>query len=118
MDTLITAANAGALATLILGILGLLAPAKAARFVSISPEGANGMSEIRATYGGLFVALGAWCLTSQSYVVFTVAGVAWIGAAAGRVFSMFIDKNGDVRNLGGVVLELVIGLLLLSPNIH
>lgn len=117
MGTMIMAANAGAIATLMLGFLGLLLPGKAATFVGISPTGANGLSEIRATYGGLFIAIGAWCLISQSTVVFTVAGVAWLGAAAGRLTSVIMDKNRDARNLGGVAMELGIGLLLLAPNI-
>jgi len=43
--------------TLGLGLLGLLRPAAAAAFTSIEPKGPMGVSEIRATCGGLFAAL-------------------------------------------------------------
>lgn len=117
MNSMILAANIGAIATLLLGMFGLIAPRRAAAFTSIAPLGANGLSELRATYGGLFVALGAWCLLSQSVVVFTVLGVAWSGAALGRLVSVIIDGNRDQRNLGGLLMELVLGLLMLTQHI-
>lgn len=43
--------------TLGLGLVGLLRPSAAAAFTGIEPKGAMGVSEIRATYGGLFAAL-------------------------------------------------------------
>jgi hypothetical protein len=49
--------NIGAAITLALGILGLLSPASAAKLVGIQPDGVLGVSEIRATYGGLFIGL-------------------------------------------------------------
>ena len=110
------AANAGATATLLLGCLGLFAPARAATFTSISPIGRTGVSEIRATYGGLFAALGLACLITQSTPVFTTAGTAWVGAAAGRLWSVAIDGNHEPKNLGGIAFELAIGLLLLAPT--
>jgi len=110
------AANLGALATALLGGLGLFAPMRAARFTSMAPVGATGVSEIRATYGGLFAALGVGCLISQSEAFFTVVGIAWVGAACGRAWSVAVDRNTAPDNLGGIVFELAIGLLLLAPR--
>jgi Domain of unknown function (DUF4345) len=112
MDTGLVAANIGAAATLVLGIFGLSAPTKAAEFTSISPVGPNGTSEIRATYGGLFLAMGLLCLLLQSEMVFLTVAAAWIGAAAGRIWSVAIDRNVSAKNLGGVLFESVIGCLL------
>lgn len=117
METSLIAANVGALATTGLGAMGLLAPERAASFTSIAPVGPNGRSEIRATYGGLFAAMGGWCLLSQSPALFAAAGVAWLGAAAGRTASVMLDGNHDVRNLGGVVFEAAIGALLLAGSL-
>ena len=111
----LVACNLGAFVTALMGAFGLLAPRRAAEFISIKPVGDNGISEIRATYGGLFLALGVLCLVSQSPTIFIAAGVAWVGAACGRLFSIFLDKNNDARNFGGLCLELVVGLLLLAP---
>ncbi len=115
MEPQTLSANLGSVATLLLGCLGLFSPSRAAAFTSLSPVGRTGVSEIRATYGGLFAALGLACLVLQSTAVFSTAGIAWVGAAAGRAWSVLIDRNRDPKNLGGVVFELVLGLLLLAP---
>lgn len=117
MELLTVSANLGSIATLLLGCLGLFFPLRAADFTSITPIGATGVSEIRATYGGLFAALGLGCLTLQSVAVFSTAGLAWVGAAAGRTWSAVIDGNREPKNLGGIAFELIIGLLLMAPRL-
>jgi len=109
--------NAGALATLALGVLGLCFPARASAFVSLQPVGLLGTSELRATFGGLFAALGLTCLVSQLPAVFATAGIAWIGAAAGRTVSVVLDASRSARNLGGIAFELAIGLPLLASGL-
>jgi hypothetical protein len=115
VDPSIIAANLGALATVGLGGLGLFAPAKAAALTSISAVGPNGRSEIRATYGGLFAAMGLSCLLVQAEAVFRTAGAAWIGAAIGRAWSVVVDRNFSLKNFGGLLFESLIGLLLTAP---
>lgn len=110
-------ANIGASICCGLGAMGLFAPARAAAFTSIAPTGLLGVSEVRATYGGLFAALGLTCLALQSQLAFCVAGLAWLGAAAGRGFSVLIDRHWAAKNLGGIVFEGAIGLLLLAPTL-
>lgn len=107
--------NLGALATLALGLLGLLRPRAAAGFAGVEPRGRMGLSEIRATYGGLFAALGAFALLAQDMVSFTMLGGAWVAAAAARLVSTFWDDAREPRNYGGVLFEGAIGLLLLFP---
>lgn len=109
------AANLSALVTLGMGGLGLFAPDRAAAFTRIAPLGVDGRSEIRATYGGLFAALGLVCLAAQSDAVFLTAGIAWLGAAAGRLVSVAMDRNHGARNLGAVAFEALIGMPLLLP---
>lgn len=116
METATVVRSLGAAATLGLGLLGLLRPHAAAKFTSLSPVGALGVSEIRATYGGLFVALGGLALLSQEPAAFLVAGVAWAGAAAGRLYSVFVDENRAAKNLGGVAFEGLLAILLLFPS--
>ena len=115
MDPSLMIANLGACLTLGLGLLGLFAPAKAAALTSLAPVGPNGRSEIRATYGGLFAAMGLSCLAAQAEGVFLTVGVAWIGAAIGRSWSVVVDQNFSPKNLGGVAFECLIGLLLTAP---
>jgi hypothetical protein len=107
-------ANLGALATLLLGLLGLFRPRMAARLISIVPEGKLGLSEVRATYGGLFTALAVVCLMAQRPTVFLSAAAAWLGAGCARIFSLMVDQSYSPKNLGGILLELIIGGLLLA----
>jgi hypothetical protein len=104
--------NAAALITAVLGLMGLLLPGKAAQLTSIRPEGLLGTSEIRATYGGFFLALGVYALYAQADVVFAVAGVAWLGAAGGRLLSVVMDRSVSSKNLAAVVFEAAMGGML------
>ncbi len=106
--------NAGALITAGLGVVGLVRPSAASAFTSLEPRGKIGVSEIRATYGGFFLALGAWALYTQSPTAFTVVGIAWLGAAAGRAVSVVADRSTEAKNFGGIAFEAIIGLLLLA----
>ena len=110
-------ANLGALLTLALGLFGALAPSQAARFVGIQPLGGAGISEVRATYGGLFIAMGVACLVLQAPTAFLLAGLAWCGAGLMRFPSLLLDKGSFPKGLGGAAIELVIGMLLLSGAI-
>jgi Domain of unknown function (DUF4345) len=103
----------GSLITLGLGLLGLVAPTRAASFVHMHPDGLVGISELRATYGGFFTALGALALLRQDPIVFQVLGLAWCGAALGRALSAVVDGSRSATNLGGILFEGGIGALLL-----
>ena len=106
--------SAGALITFVLGLVALVYPNIIAKFVSVKPIGLTGVSEVRATYGGFFVALGWLCLYFQSSIVFLVVGVAWLGAALVRGLSVLLDRNYATKNLAGILFELSIGTLLLA----
>jgi hypothetical protein len=106
---------AGAVVTLALGLLGLVRPDLAARFTSVEPVGLVGRSEVRATYGGLFFALGAAALWSADPLACRVVGLAWAGAAAGRLLSAWLDHSRSPQNLGGVSFEAAVAGLLLAP---
>ena len=105
---------AGAFITAGLGILGLLFPSKVSAFVSLTPDGLMGQSELRATYGGFFLGLGVMAIVLNSYTVYLVMGVAWVAAAAGRLISLLVDGNRQMKNVGGMAFEGIIGLLCLT----
>jgi len=106
--------HAGALITAGLGVMAVVSPASAAAFTSMSPVGKLGVSEIRATYGGFFLALGAYAMWSQHEAAFAAAGIAWAGAALGRLVSVFADRSTEPKNLGGIAFEGAIAGLLLA----
>ncbi|MBU6283932.1 DUF4345 family protein [bacterium] len=97
-----------------LGLNGLLRPAATAEFTSMAPVGRTGVSEIRATYGGLFLALGLFALGTGSPVAFRALGCGWLGAALGRVASIVVDRSREPRNFGAVAFEAAIAALLLA----
>jgi hypothetical protein len=109
----VTLREIGALVTAGLGVMGLVRPHAAASFTSLRPAGTVGVSEIRATYGGLFLALGAFALLSGSSVVYRTLGIAWAGAAAGRIVSVVADGSRSGKNLGGILFEGALALFLL-----
>lgn len=113
MDASFALGNFGAAVTAGLGGMGLLRPSAAAAFTSMAPVGRVGVSEIRATYGGFFLALGGYALLSQEPIAFVAAGLAWLGAAGGRLLSVVVDRSTEAKNLGGIVFEAAIGALLL-----
>lgn len=104
----------GAAATAAMGCLGLLAPKACARLVGLRAANATGFSEFRATYGGLFLMLGLLPMITLSSMAFLVSGLAWAGAGAGRVVSIFADKANEPANLRAVAIELGFACLLLA----
>lgn len=110
-------ANIGGALMLAVGLLGLFRPDLLARLLSISAVGRLGLAEIRGSLGGLFVALALTVLIAQERNIFAVAGVAWLGAAAGRSFSWWRDGSREARNAVAIAAELLLGYLLLAPVI-
>lgn len=106
--------HVGALITLCMGGLGLLRPQLAARLTGLEPRGRLGSSELRATYGGLFAALGAFALLTRDEVAFALVGVAWLGSAAARVGDAFL-LGGDRNVWRAALFEAGMALLLLAP---
>lgn len=105
---------AASLVTLALGLIGLVVPGRVAALVGIRAEDALARSEIRATYGGVFIGLGAACLVMRTPEAFAVAGAAWLFAALARVASLGAERDASGRNLAGVVVEGGLGIALLS----
>jgi hypothetical protein len=106
--------HAGALVTFLLGGLGLVRPQTAARLIGLEPRGRLGASELRATYGGLFAALGLFALLTRDEVAFALIGAGWLGAAAARVGDALL-LGGDRSVWRAAVVEALLALLLLAP---
>jgi hypothetical protein len=106
----------GAGITLALGALGAFAPDAAARLTSIAPVGLPGRSELRATYGGFFLALGAFALFTRDEVAFDMLGAAWFGAAALRLAATAAD-GPSAKAFAAAVFEAGIAILLLFPGL-
>lgn len=105
----------GALLTATLGGLGLLRPTAAARLIGLEPTGRLGRSELRATYGGLFFALGAFALAARDEVAFALLGAAWLGAAGARVADALLVAGADRRVWRAALFDAGVATLLLAP---
>lgn len=82
-----------ALLTLAFGAIGFVAPRYAAKALDLEPtQSTMGLSELRASAGGLFVAMALTCLVTGAGFAYAMLGVAYAGAATGRVISMVVDK--------------------------
>jgi hypothetical protein len=81
--------------------------------IGLSTPSLLGVSEVRATYGGLFIGAGVAVLLSGSTTAATVLGAAWGGAFVGRALSVVIDRSRSKENVAGLVIEAAMAALLL-----
>jgi hypothetical protein len=93
------------------GLLALVKPTAVYGFTGLTAVGARGISEIRAIFGGLFIALGVapFIFGAPAY---TILGVGYLAIAAARLVSIFIDRSTDSSNLISLAIEIVCGVIL------
>lgn len=104
----------GAAVTAIMGGIGLCAPSAAAALVGLEARTPPGRSEFRATYGGLFLALGAAPLILGEPLLYAAAALAWLGAAFGRLISIVIDRVSSTQNWLAAAFESAVGAVLIA----
>jgi len=105
--------NIGSVLSFLLGLMAIFRPSKVENFVSIKSMGKEGVAEIRATYGGFFAGLSLYAMLVQIPEVFIALGFGWLGAAMIRFVTLLWEVT-TWKNLAGVVLESVIGILCIS----
>lgn len=110
---LIILSNIGVSISFILGLLAIISPNKIETFVSIRGIGKEGNSEIRATYGGFFMGISLYAIITQMPVAFAIIGFGWLSASIVRLATLFFGFYSP-KNVGGVIVEGVIGLLCIS----
>lgn len=82
-----------ALLTIGLGLFGFLAPRYTLGALDLRQgDTAMGLSEMRASVGGLFVAVGAVCLITGAPAAYLMLGVVYAGAGLGRALSLIVDR--------------------------
>ena len=82
-----------ALLTIVFGGFAFLAPRYTAGALDLATTTSTmGLSELRAGSGGLFVAMGLWCLITGDAQAYFALGVAYAGAGLGRAVSIALDK--------------------------
>ncbi len=104
-----------ALLTIGFGLFGFLAPAYTAAALDLAPTKSNmGLSEMRASVGGLFVVAGLAALWLGTPTAYAMLGFAFAGAALGRAVSLVLDDPPFTKVIvfGGVELALALWLIL------
>ena len=106
---------AAGLLTIAFGLFGFLAPRYTASVLDLDPTTSTmGLSELRASVGGLFVVAGAAALWIGEPLAYAMIGFAFAGAALGRVVSLIFDAPpvGKVILFGGIEAALAAWLIL------
>ncbi|MCE5257815.1 MAG: DUF4345 family protein [Chloroflexi bacterium] len=101
-----------ALLTIATGVLSLVKPKAIYGFTGLKAEGARGLSEIRAIFGGLFIALGAAPLILGG-TAYQVLGIGYLAIALTRSVSILIDHSRASSNLISLATEIVCGVILI-----
>lgn len=104
-----------ALATAATGLLALVKPTAVYGFTGLTAEGPRGISEIRAIFGGLFIALGIAPLIFGE-PVYRVLGFGYLAIAAVRLVSIMIDRSTASSNLISLAIEIVFGVILIMKD--
>jgi hypothetical protein len=103
----------GAIISMVAGCLGLVWPKQVSRTIGLQIPSRLGTSEVRATYGGLFIGAGLAVTLTASSDAALVLGAAWAGAFIARAVSFVIDKSRTKENIAGLLIEAVMAVLLI-----
>jgi hypothetical protein len=112
MNILMVLKIIAALATAATGVLALVKPTAIYGFTGLVAEGARGISEIRAIFGGLFIALGIAPFIFGE-VAYQVLGFGYLIIAAVRLVSIFLDQSTASSNLISLAIEIIFGIILI-----
>jgi hypothetical protein len=107
-----------ALLTVGFGLFGFLAPRYTAAALDLAPTTSTmGLSEMRASVGGLFVVAGLASIWLNEPLGYAMIGFAFVGAALGRIVSLILDKPPVTKVLifGGI--EAALATWFLAANL-
>ena len=103
------------LLTIAFGGFGFLAPRYTAAALDLEPtQSTMGLSEMRASVGGLFVILGSAAIWLHAPLGYAMIGFAFAGAALGRALSLVFDAPPlrKVLIFGGIEAALAVWFLV------
>ena len=104
------------LAAAVMTLFGISAAVKpsALSLVGVVADSPLGSSEIRAVFGGMFIALGLACILTREPLVFAIVGAAWLVDFAVRLVAVFVDHVPADQALVVLAIAVVMGVALLS----
>jgi hypothetical protein len=113
MDWRLLPALLAAATTTAFGVGAMLRPSSLA-WVGVSADSPLGTSEIRAVFGGMFVALGLACIVLREPLVFGIVGAAWLADFVVRSVSVLVDRVPGRQAVPVLAIALVMGAALFS----
>lgn len=113
MDWRMLPAILGAALMTAFGVSAALRPRTLAG-IGVEATSPLGTSEIRAVFGGMFIALGLACIVLREPIVFAVVGAAWLGDVAVRLVSAVADRVPRAQALAVIGTGTAIGIALMS----
>ena len=111
MDFLMVLKIVAALGTAATGLLSFLKPDAVYGFTGLTANGARGVSEVRAVFGGLFIALGIAPLILGA-TAYHMLGYGYLAIAVTRTISIILDKSYAQSNFISLAIEIVFGVIL------
>ncbi len=106
-----------ALLTIGFGMFGFLAPAWTATSLDLAPTNSTmGLSEMRASVGGLFVVTGLAVLWLNNPMAYAMLGVVYAGVALGRFVSVLLDNPPLIKAMTFGGIELILAVWLVAAN--
>jgi len=100
-----------ALATAATGLLSFVKPDAVYGFTGLTATGVRGVSEVRAVFGGLFIALGIAPVVLGG-TAYLMLGIGYLAIALTRTISIFVDQSFAPSNLISLAIEIVFGAIL------
>ncbi|WP_232680997.1 hypothetical protein [Nocardioides sp. R-C-SC26] len=101
--------RASALVLAASGLAGVVMPERVAEAMQFGRSGeiaGRARLEVRAGLGAAYVALGVWGVLSSDPAARRAVGLAWLGAASGRLLGMAVDDADlDGVHWGSLALE-------------
>jgi len=113
LDILLILKIIAALGTAATGLLAFFKPDVTYGFIGLNANGVRGVSEIRAVFGGLFIALGLTPLFLGA-IAYQMLGIGYLALAVTRAFSIVFDKSYAQSNIVSLVIEIVFGAILVA----
>jgi hypothetical protein len=104
-----------------IALLTTVAPITVAGFYGLTPNGVDGLSEVRAVFTGFWLALAAAMLTAarrpEQTMLGDVCGLMILLQALARVSSLVLDGRPSLPFIGAMLGELVTAALILAPRV-
>jgi hypothetical protein len=100
------------------GLFGMVAPRYTAGVLDLEPTSSTmGLSEMRASVGGLFVSVGAAAIWLDQPLAYAMIGFVYAGAASGRVLSLIFDAPPVQKVVVFGVIEAALAVWFLAANL-